>query len=85
MAEMDKTSDNGRWGNMKPVRRSAHLFDRLVSPLGEDCQETPVYSPSRTVNGAMGQRRGQIGVADERQGPGGSSGSESRRNDRRGG
>lgn len=48
-------------------------FDAMVSPLGEDGAETPVYSPSRTVNGAKGQPRGQ------------QSEPESRRNERRGG
>lgn len=65
--------ENGKWGNLRPGRRSAHRFDRLVSPLGEDCIETPVYSPSSTVEGAKGQKRG---VASR---------SESARNERRGG
>ncbi len=75
-----------RFVDLKPGKASGHLFDRLVSPLGEDCAETPVYSPSREVKGAMGQRRGQISEADERQGDGAaSSRSEYRRNERRGG
>lgn len=66
-------SDNGKWGNLRPGRRSAHQFTHLVSPLGEDCIETPVYSPSTTVNGARGQKQGRA------------SQSESAKNDRRGG
>ena len=36
------------------TRPKAHAFDRLVSPLGEDMEETPVYSPSKPVTGARG-------------------------------
>jgi hypothetical protein len=41
-----------KWGNLRPGRREAADFDRLVSPLGQDVAETPAYSPSRPVNGA---------------------------------
>lgn len=40
-------------------RREVSTFDRLVSPLGEDAAETPVYSPSKPVTGAKGQPRSQ--------------------------
>jgi hypothetical protein len=40
-------------------RHEVGEFDKLVSPMGEDEAMTPVYSPSRTVNGAKGQPRGQ--------------------------
>jgi hypothetical protein len=45
-------------------RHEVSEFDRLVSPLGEDAAETPVYSPSKTVNGA----KGQPGIAPRLQG-----------------
>lgn len=61
------------WGNLKPGRGSARTFEYTVSPVGEDAEQTPVYSPSRTVTGAKGQR------------PGPPSRSESARHDRRGG
>ena len=76
-------ANGSKWGWNSPGRKDGSLFDRLVSPLGEDCQETPVYSPSREVKGAMGQKRGQISEADERQGPGGASRSFSAREQRR--
>lgn len=86
MAKKDDNNGVGKYGHMTVGRRPGHMFDRLVSPLGEDCGETPVYSPSRTVNGARGQRRGQISEADERQGPGDDrSVREYRRNERRDG
>jgi len=50
--------DNGN-GFKGPGRRSTATFRSLVSPLGEDAAETLVYSPSRTVEGAKGQPRGQ--------------------------
>jgi hypothetical protein len=79
-------SDDPKYGHMTTGRRDGSKFRFLVSPIGEDGPETPVYSPSRTVNGAMGQRRGQISVEDERQGDGSHhSAKEYRRNERRGG
>jgi hypothetical protein len=63
----------GKFGHMRPGRRSVADFHALVSPLGENAEETPRYSPSTTVNGAKGQTGGRA------------SGSESARNERRGG
>lgn len=69
---MAKNTD--KWGTaIRPGRHSAADFDKLVSPLGENCEETPVYSPSRPVNGARGQREGRA------------SRTEYARNERRGG
>jgi len=76
---------DSKYGHMTTGRKDGHMFDRLVSPLGEDCGETPVYSPSREVTGAQGQRRGQISKADERQGDGRASQSYSAKDQRRGG
>lgn len=59
MAKRDAQA--GYW-DMK--RRTSTDFDRLVSPLGEDVEETPVYSPSRTVNGARGQPTGRASRAE---------------------
>jgi hypothetical protein len=57
---MAKNGNGGsKWGSMRPGRRSIANFSRLVSPLGEDGAETPVYSPSRPVSGAKGQPQGQ--------------------------
>jgi len=64
---------NGKWGSMRPGRRNVSDFSKLVSPLGENGAETPVYSPSRPVTGAKGQPQGQA------------SQTESARNERRGG
>ena len=60
------------YGNNDRGRKSAHEFDKLVSPLGEDCSQTPTYSPATTVNGAKMQK-------------GKSGKSEYSRNERRGG
>lgn len=43
----------------KGPKRHQAKFDHLVSPLGEDEKQTPVYSPSRPVTGAKGQPVGQ--------------------------
>ena len=40
-------------------RRAADRFTYLVSPLGENVEQTPTYSPSRPVDGAKGQGKGQ--------------------------
>jgi hypothetical protein len=79
---MAKKIDLGTAGHAG--HQSVEDFTFLVSPLGEDGAETPVYSPSREVTGAQGQRRGQISVEDECQGPGNPrSTSEFARNERR--
>ena len=53
-------SSDKKWGTaFRPGRHSAHEFDKLVSPLGENCSETPVYSPSKAVTGAKGQKQGR--------------------------
>lgn len=72
---MAKDNGNGVGGKagIHRGRVDRSRFDALVSPLGEDGAETPVYSPSRPVTGAKGQPRGQA------------SNTESSRNDRRGG
>lgn len=81
MAKNGKLGTAGQTGH-----ESVENFQHLVSPLGQDGAETPVFSPSRTVKGARGQRRGQISVEDEVQGPGNpSSITEFRRSERRGG
>lgn len=73
------------WGTAaRPGHSSAADFEYLVSPLGTDGAETPRYSPSRAVNSARAQRRGEISLLDKRQGPGDpASITESRRNDLR--
>jgi hypothetical protein len=57
-----------------PGRRTARDFDRTVSPMGENVEETPSYSPSRTVEGGASETKG-----------GRASQSESARDQRRGG
>ena len=66
---MAENRQAGYW-NVRPTSRA---FDRLVSPLGENMEETPVYSPSKPVTGAKGQ------------GPGRASRSASAQDQRRGG
>mgnify|MGYP001608248134 CR=1 FL=1 len=53
-------------------RTSAHEAPDLVSPLGRDCAQTPEYSPDRAVEDGPGKSRRP-------------SGSETQRNERRGG
>ncbi len=81
---MAKNGDS-RWGHMRPGRRSADPFSKLVSPLGEDAAETPVYSPSREVKGAKGQPRRQLSEPEERRGDRDVGQTNYRRDERRGG
>ena len=56
MAKRTKQSD---FGNFRPGRHSGHLFDAMVSPLGEDCVENNGYSPDHEVTGAASQAKPQ--------------------------
>jgi hypothetical protein len=55
MAKKSTTKGFNGW----PGRREGHPFDRLVSPLGEDCIEHNGYSPSGPVEGAKSPGKGQ--------------------------
>jgi len=56
MAKVKDDRQAGYWGE-RP--RKSQDFDKLISPLGEDVEETPTYSPSRDVTGAKGQGKGR--------------------------
>jgi hypothetical protein len=46
---------------IRPGRQHSHTFDRLVSPLGADCGQTPEYSPAREVKTRQPKGRGNAG------------------------